>query len=331
MNPGRSFKYLLRSLASQHVQGPKKNILLKATARGGSTWVMEMIASQPGFRFYDEPFNIRRDNVRKAGLFHAWEELQPDACDNEKIIDFLDGLKHNRYRFMSPAPFRKFYRPITRRIVFKLHELEHMIDEIAERCGCDVLYLIRHPIPNSLSRFVVPRLESFLESDFYRDRYLGEQRLKEISEVARKGTRLQQFVVSWCFENYIPLKDTDLGKWTTLSYEELLLNSRKSCQYLSQSLDLEDQSELLRSVGEPSTNITMSGQETLDIMSDPDEEKRKRQLVTRWKARVSDEEEKLAMDVLSMFDIDTYRYGRFIPHKNLLHFNDTETKLGTDK
>ena len=330
MNPGQTFRYLLRSLASQHVQGRKKNILLKATARGGSTWVMEMIASQPGFRFYDEPFNIRRDNVKKVGLFHAWEELQPDACDNEKVIGFLEGLKRNRYRFMNPAPFRKYYRPVTRRIVFKLHELEHMIDEIAERCECDVLYLVRHPIPNSLSRAVVPRLECFLESNFYRERYLGDQRMKEITEVARKGTRLQQFVVSWCFENYIPLKEVDLDKWTTLSYEELLLNSRKSCQYLSESLDLEDQDRLLRSVGEPSTNITMSGQETMDIMSDPDEKKRKRRLVTRWKTRVSDEEERLAMEVLPLFDIDAYTYGRFIPHAKFLHFDDTAGKLEID-
>ena len=330
MNPGQTFKYLLRSLTSQHVQGPKRNILLKATARGGSTWVMEMIASQPGFRFYDEPFNIRRDNVRKAGLFHTWEELQPDACDSEKVIGFLEGLKHNQYRFMNPAPFRKFYRPVTRRIVFKLHELEHMIEEIAERCECDVLYLIRHPIPNSLSRAVLPRLESFLASDFYRERYLGDERMKEITEVARKGTELQKFVVSWCFENYIPLKDTDLSKWATLSYEELLLNSRKSCQYLGEALELEDQGSLFRSVGEPATNITLSGQETLDIMSNPDEEKRKRQLVTRWKTRVSDEEERLAMEVLSLFDIDAYTYGQFIPHVKLLHFDDTAGKLEAD-
>ena len=178
MNPEWTFKYLLRSIAGYHIQGNKKNILLKATARGGSTWVMEMIAAQPGFRFHDEPFNIRRESVVKAGLFHTWADLQPENCDHDKVIGFLEALKHNRYRFLNPAPFRKFYRPITRRIVFKIHELEHMIDEIATRCDCHILYLIRHPIPNSLSRSVVPRLEYFLKSDFYRTRYLGDQRMK---------------------------------------------------------------------------------------------------------------------------------------------------------
>ncbi|MDB4516531.1 sulfotransferase domain-containing protein [Crocinitomicaceae bacterium] len=332
MHLGLSFKYLLCSIASWHIQGPKKNILLKATARGGSTWVMEMIASQPGFRFYDEPFNIRRDNVKKAGLFCSWEELQPDTCDNEKVIKFLEALKYNQYRFMSPAPFRKYYRPVTRRIVFKLHELEHLIKEISERCDCDVLYLMRHPIPNSLSRAVVPRLDSFLASDFYRERYLGERKMNEIINVARKGTRLQRFVVSWCFENYIPLKEVSLdgNKWTALSYEELLLNSRKSCRYLSESLGLEDQDRLLRSVGEPSTNISMSGQETMEIMENPDDKDRKKNLVTRWKKRVSDEAERDAMEVLLLFDIDAYKYGRFIPNAKLLRFDDTAEKLNTE-
>ncbi|HHJ13726.1 MAG TPA: hypothetical protein ENJ79_05020 [Gammaproteobacteria bacterium] len=331
MNLPRSIKYAVRSVASWHMQGDRKNVLLKATARGGSTWVMEIIASQPGFRYYDEPFNIRRDNVRRTGLFRGWSELQPEHCDIDRVTDYLDALRDNRYRHMNPAPFRRHYRPITHRIVFKLHELEHAIGQIAARCDCRVLYLVRHPIPNSLSRAVVPRLELFLASDYYRDKYLGETRMQEIREVAEKGSRLQRFVVSWCFENYLPLRHAAEQGWATLSYEELLLNPARSCRYLADALDLPDMRRLLRSVGEPSSNITLSGQETLQIMRDPDQDARRRRLVTRWRDKVGREEEKSAMEVLQLFDIQAYRFDRLVPDADLLHFEDTVSRLEVDE
>ncbi len=81
MNFKKSVKYLLNIVSNVHIQGEKKNIFIFSTPRSGSTWLMEIIASQSGFKFYDEPFNIRRENVQKAGYFSDWDELL-----REKII-----------------------------------------------------------------------------------------------------------------------------------------------------------------------------------------------------------------------------------------------------
>ena len=148
----RLFKDIIRTYSNIHTQGTKKNILLNATPRGGSTWVMEIIASQPGMKFYDEPFNIRREIIKKTQLFAGWEDLQPEGCDPGKIISYLKALENNQYGYLNAAPFQKNHRWITNRIVFKVHELEHLITEIADQCNMQVLYLLRHPIPTSLSK-----------------------------------------------------------------------------------------------------------------------------------------------------------------------------------
>ena len=323
----RDIKYFLKGVASVHRQGNKKNIIINATPRGGSTWLMEIIASQPGMKYYDEPFNVRRDNVKRTGLFSGWEDLQPENNNKEKIVTYINALTDNRYPMMNPPPLRKNYRPVTNRIVFKLHELEHMIEELAEQCNCQVIYLVRHPIPNSMSRAVVPRLELFAESTFYKEKYLSGQQDKEIQSLLKNGSELQRHIASWCYENLVALKHTDLSKWLVVSYEELVINSRKCCQMLMKDLELTDFDALLRSIDEPAVNIGMSNQDTLDVMVNDKAMERKKGLVTRWKKKISDVEEDKVFEVLSIFEIDDYKKGDYLPSDRLLNFDNTRELL----
>lgn len=320
-------KYFLKGISSVHRQGDKKNIIINATPRGGSTWIMEIIASQPGMKYYDEPFNVRRDNVKRTGLFSGWEDLQPENNDKEKIVAYMKSLADNRCPVMNPPPLRKNYRPITNRVVFKLHELEHMIDDLAERCDCQVIYLVRHPAPNSISRAVVPRLELFAGSTYYKEKYLSAQQDKAIHAILKDGSDFQRRIVSWCYENLVALKHTDLSKWQVVSYEELVINSRKCCQMLMENLKLTDFNALLKSIDEPAVNIGMSNQDRLDIMINDKKRERKRDLVTRWKQKISDDKEADVFEILSIFEIDDYRKGDFLPSDRLLNFSDTRDLL----
>ena len=319
----RPTKDFIRTYSNNHTQGKKKNILLNATPRGGSTWVMEIIASQPGMKFYDEPFNLRREIIKKTKLFSGWEDLQPEGCDPYKIISYLKALENNQYGHLNAAPFQKNHRWRTNRIVFKIHELEHLITQIAEQCNMQVLYLLRHPIPTSLSRYIAPRLNLFLNSPYYKEHYLSESQLQAIKAVYQNGKKLDQLIIAWCFENLIPLKYTDTQNWVTISYEELLLNPRKTCELLKEKLDLDDLDALLASVGIPSTNIGMSKDETHTIMRDSNKENRNKRLVTKWKSKITMEEEKKIFEILDIFELDVYQYNRFIPNDRYLNFEDT--------
>jgi hypothetical protein len=323
----QELKYLIKSISSWHIQGDKKNIIVNATPRGGSTWLMGLIASQSGMKYYDEPFNIRRDNVQRVGLFKDWSDLLPDNCEKDKVFGLLNDLAKNRYRFMNPPPFRKNHRIVTNRIVFKLHEWEFMINEIAQVCNCQVVYLIRHPIPNSLSREQIPRLDYFIKSAYYRDKYLDASQFNNVKQIYLSGSKLQKYVLSWCFENVDSLKSSDLSDWLIISYEELVLNSDKTCKLLVDHLELDDYASLLKNVSKPALNIALSRQETHEVMRAPDDLKRKRKLITRWKSKIDDDQERLALEVLSIFGLNDYSFGRFTPAKRLLNFANTNGLL----
>jgi hypothetical protein len=247
----------------------------------------------------------------------------PDGHKEQQILDYLNALAANRYRFMNPPPLRKNHRFLTTRIVFKIHELEHLMDAVAEHCNGQVVYLLRHPIATTLSRFVHPRLEHFVNSKYYRTEVLSNIQVREVDKLWSLGSDQQKGIMSWCFENLIPLQRLQRDKWVTISYEELLLNAVPTCQMLSSRLDLKDLTRLLKAVGEPSTNIEMSNRDTLQIMQRQDDMERRRRLVTKWKSRVNERDEKSAFEILALFGIDVYVAGRFTPTRKYLNFPDT--------
>lgn len=315
-------KYALKAVSNLHRQGPLPNVFLFATARGGSTWVMEILASQPGMKYYDEPFNIRRDNVARTGLFSDWASLMPDTGDPERVIGFLKGLVAGEYPHMNPPPFRPHHRLRTDRVVFKIHEMEHLIGRIARECGGQVVYLLRHPIPTTLSRAVFPRLELFLSSRFYADVIGDAARLREIQRLGHEGSRLQKGVVSWCYENLIPLRHRDFdGLFVT--YEELVLNPVQSCDLFLQRLQFTDREAMLAAFGRAAANISMSGATTADVISTADQRTRNEYLVSRWQARVSDQDRADVTAVMELFGLDVYTGDKVLPHPRYLHFPDT--------
>jgi hypothetical protein len=202
-------KFALSAISNIHRQGPEQNILLFATPRGGSTWVMEILASQPGMKYFDEPFNIRRANVAHTRLFRGWEDLMPDTNSPDALVRYMDDLAANRYPHMNPPPFRPLHRFRTDRIVFKIHELEHLVGTLAKRCHAQVVYLLRHPVPTTLSRQVFPRLQLFLWSPYYRSVIGDDRKLREIKRIVAHGSHLERGTVSWCYENLVPLRHRD--------------------------------------------------------------------------------------------------------------------------
>jgi hypothetical protein len=317
-----SVKYALKSWSNIHRQGPEKNVFLFATPRGGSTWVMEIIASQPGMKYYDEPFNIRRDNVARTALFPDYASLMPERSDTEQIVTYLKDLANGEYRFMNPPPYRPGHRFLTNRIIFKIHELEHLIAVIAERCHGEIVYLLRHPIPTSLSRRVFPRLELFLDSPWYAKLIGDASRLKEIRRIGREGSHLQRGAVSWCYENVIPLRDPGLTG-LFVAYEELILNPVRSCDLFLDRLHFSDRGAMLQAFQRSSSNIKMSSTETQAMLQDPDEGKRRDYLITKWKSKVTPEDEASVSEIMQLFELDVYDGHDPLPHKRYMHFADT--------
>ncbi len=316
----------VKTVANLHRPGPSPDIFLFATPRGGSTWMMEVISSQPGFKFYDEPLSPRRDNVALSGVVPSWEALMSDTGDPARIIAFLRELQAGKHGYMNPPPFRRNHRYFTDRVVFKVHEIEHLMTKVEQECSAQIVYLLRHPIATSVSREVLPRLDLFLKCR-YHEKLLDDPRARSrVLSIATKGTHFQRAVISWCYENLVALRQPGPA-WLFLTYEELVLNPERSADLLIQRLKLTDRTAMLQAFDRPAANIQLSHEQTLAALHTADARRRRHRLVTKWTERVSEQQRREAAEVLDLFRLDAYRVDSALANSRFLHFGDTAAIL----
>lgn len=304
---------LVKAFANRHRPGPRPNVFVVTTPRSGSTWLMELIWSQPGFKCCDEPLNLRRPAVRRATGIDSWHEMESQA-GAAKIDRYFHAICSGRLHSADALPFRsKYYRFHTDRIVFKLlHGGESRIGELAAACNARVVVLLRHPIAVSLSREVFPRLEAFRTGEVAA-RFSSEQ-LELADRVMASGSTLEKGVLAWCFENALALQGQERD-WTVISYEQLVLDPEPVVAQLVERLELTDQALILSRLTEAAGNKGKSDETTRQLLAEQAAGRlvQRQALVEKWRARVTPEQETAAMSLLAAFGLDAYRAGHLLP------------------
>ena len=80
---------------------------------------------------------------------------------------------------------------------------------------------------------------------------------------------------------------------------------------------------MLSDIDAPSTNIQMSGEDTLALMEDSNRARRQLGLVSKWRRKISHDQESRTYEIMSIFDMDIYPRNSLVAKHNYLHFDDT--------
>lgn len=96
----------IKSISNCHANRLKSNIMIFTTPRSGSTWLMESIWTQKGFKICNEPLNIRDKTIRKKLGVHTWNDLYREM-NKAKIEAYLGSIAKGHYGFLNPNPLRK--------------------------------------------------------------------------------------------------------------------------------------------------------------------------------------------------------------------------------
>ncbi len=304
-----------RNLTSVHKAGELPHVFLFTTPRSGSTWLMELIWSQPGFKAVNEPLDLRVPLVREHLGINTWEELQSNAS-LPLLQRYIEGYCANKIHTTEPAPWlNRYYKPVTHRIVFKvIHGGENRVNWFRDTFKSKVVFFTRHPIAVALSHRKFPRLEAYINSDF--SKHFTSTQLDIAAATIRNGSKLQKGVLDWCFQNALPLRDRQ-SDWAVLTYEQLVLQPELVIEYLADKLLLPDKKRMLGLLERPSSVTRKSDEETKRLLDGRSNESRCQRLVSKWKDKVSDEEERDAMQILDTFGIDAYSSGSFLPTQDL--------------
>lgn len=312
--PKDRFKNGVKSALNVHRPDGSPNVFLFSMPRSGSTWAMELIGDQPGFKTCSEPLNLRLPLVRSHLGMADWRLLHDD--DAEHIITsyfrrFCDGTLH----FLDPLPLRGHpYRFRSTRIVFKvLHGAEERINVLRDACNGRVAYLLRHPIAVSLSHEVLPRLDAYVDSTFARN--FRTEQISFARRVIADGTELERGVLAWCFENAIPLRSRT-PDWTVFTYEQLVLDPLPVVAELARALELGDPGRMQERLTIASAVKSKSDARTRRLLDSDDRDVRA-SLADKWRGQVSEAATRSAMDILPRFGITAYGPDGHLPAADL--------------
>lgn len=307
--PRLSLKQLVKSHSNIHRPGHNPDVFLFSLPRSGSTWLMELIWSQPGFKCCDEPTDLRNPYCRERLAMFSWESLYGDDAA-KKLETYIRDLCDGRSSFLNPSPRRSYYRPLTDRLVLKiLTGFEDKISWFHQTFNGKIVYLLRHPIAVSLSREYFPTLNALMNGSYRR--YFTYDQLRFAEGILESGSKLQVGVLSWCIQNSVPLKELHDDS-VLVSYEQMVLDPEPVISRLASVLELPNRERMMNQLAVPSGVKRKSDSETREILETAEVGSR-RMLVDKWRSKVSDREERQAMEILRHFDLDLYQAGDLLP------------------
>jgi len=308
-------KAVVRNLCKKYfcMHKPRSNpIFIFAMPRGGSTWLMEIISSQKGFRYISEPFQLKNYLVQKYLQINCWNDLYMRTND-DVIIQYLKNIESNHLTFKNPIPGSRFWRPYTYQTVFKvINGCEDRLDYIVNTLNGHTIILLRHPIAVSVSRKVLPRLNAYVKSD-YAD-FFTEKQIHFAHQIISKGSYLAKAVLSWCFQASVPLRNIN-DNVHVLTYEQMVLEPDKVIYYLNNWLGLKEISKLRRQFNVPSRTANLSFEKSSKYIKNQDVQT----IVRKWSDKVDKNQERNLLKILDVFEIDAYRQGEFTSSKYWLY------------
>jgi hypothetical protein len=170
---------------------------------------------------------------------------------------------------------------MTRRIVFKIiHGGEDRINWFRDTFNGRIVYLLRHPIPVSLSREVYPTLKAFCDSDYRR--HFTDEQLQYARKIIDSGTKLERGVLAWCLQNAVPLRDVSTD-WAVIAYEQLVLDPALVIEHIALKLSLPNPERMMNRLAIPSSSNWKSDEETRQVV---EETERRSWLVEKWRQKV---------------------------------------------
>ena len=200
-------------------------------------------------------------------------------------------------------------------LAIKLCNGKSLIDYIWNSFDVEIIYLLRHPIPQSLSvirkkwGYLGP-INSYLNNNNFIKKYLNKEQVEYANFILHNGNILIKNVLNWILQNIIPLKSKNLLKWTTITYEELVLNTNQVINLLVDSYNLRNEELIYKISKRPSKNTTKNSKKKLKINNELD-------ILKRWQSTVSNNEKEGINRLLKIFNIDYYNAFSYLPTKSL--------------
>lgn len=234
-------------------------ILIFSEARGGSSWLMELLKNKHGVIINWEPLHVNKGVVPKTFNL-GWRPYIPGDNTDARYISLFKNI----------FCFEIFNVWTTRFVYWKdLKHSKHVLTKFI-RANPSLpwvvntypslkfrpIFLLRHPITVCISRLktfdkITSEEIKSLENDsnyivpdcINNDRFILHQEF-----VNSLSSQLEVEIAIWCINNANIISHKDTDKWYTVYYEDLVLHPKQTFQALLAGTNIELPMELIDSI-----------------------------------------------------------------------------------
>ncbi len=232
-----------------------RSILVAGTARSGTTWLADLIASQIPSRILFEPFNP--ELVPDYSQFHYFQYMRP-GTENPEFYAFarkvFTGEIRNRWiDHQNERVISKFRLVKEIRANLALKWLHDNFPEVP------ILFIMRHPCAVVLSRmelgWVTDRdIEPFLSQPQFVEDHLGPY----LDLICGAGTVEEKHAVIWSVSNMVPLRQFNSNEFKIIYYENLCTQPEIELPGIFETIGYEYSGRRIAGINQPSQTTKLA-------------------------------------------------------------------------
>ena len=282
-----------------HMQAnPSKAILLFASPRGGSTWLEEMLATIPRTATIWEPLDLDRGTgFHELGF--GWRQHIPDGSRwpeaEEQFKELFSGKVLSPYlaQATTPAELRA-----ADRLIVKFVRGHLLLPWLVERFALPKpVLLVRHPCAVVASMMKHGAWASHPIPPPRPAAHRHDELMMHYHDIAGPITTKEEYLAFiWCSTHAYLLKHPLNDKaWTTITYEELLLNTEATLKKVFTSWEMQVPQEALEISQQPS-RTTRPGSPTAQPLDQ----------LSHWQSQLDQGQKGRILRMLQRFDVDLY-------------------------
>jgi hypothetical protein len=272
-------------------------MLIAGTARSGTTWLADIIASQMPCRVMFEPFHSGK--VKGFSQFNYFQYMHPEEENNDlytycyKLFtgDIRDSWIDRKIDNLNPQS--RLVKDIRANLFLKW--ISQNFPQVP------ILFIIRHPCAVVLSRM---KLDWATDTDIYpflaQREVIGDFLSDKMDIIKKAKTDVEKHAIVWCVSNLVPLKQFNSGGLSIIFYENLCIQPHIEIPKIFKTLQHEYKNSVFDHINKPST----TSMRTSAVLTGENK-------VTRWKRELSPEQISNIMSVVETFKLD-HIYGESV-------------------
>ena len=224
---------LIRPILKYKKFNAADSIILFSEARGGSTWLMEMLRETLNVCINWEPLHVNSGVVPKENKL-GWRPFIP----KENIDDSYRTLFTNIHKFKIHSKWTRKYLTLkqlfrSKQVLVKYVRANLLVPYLLENFEYKYppIFLLRHPIDTCLSHIRAfgdlenRSIESQISDFIYNDRLLEYK-----DYVSQLDTRLEKKIALWCLNNCSTINKLNEYNLHIVFYSDLVLSPKKELE-----------------------------------------------------------------------------------------------------